>query len=216
MLLGASAWMNDTLAPKTVLEVGSGTGIISLMLAQRFPDMRIHAIDISPDAVSLSQTNFQESPWNARLSCSHANIETMPMDQLYAGIIINPPYFMDDTKSSNRVDIQARHMHGMTYASLLNNLFKHLEPGGSIYMIHPIRYLDAIQEGIKNKAEVLSEIHIRHHEEKAVRNVISRIERIKKDAALTCKSIQYLNIQNKDTSFSKDYVRTLKPFLTIF
>lgn len=96
ILLGA--WISHlNINPQNILDAGCGTGILSLMMAQQFPDARIEAIDINEMAIELSQNNFNNSLWPARLFARMENIfqPPSPHTRQYDFIISNPPYYAD-------------------------------------------------------------------------------------------------------------------------
>lgn len=210
-LLGALAWndIKDFDRRVKVLEVGSGTGIVSLMLAQRFGNIQIDAIDINKSACQLSTINFQNSTYKNRL---HASLQ----DILYYKsnvdhIIINPPYFQSDTQSSDPALKQARHLENMNYQKLITVMLSTLNKDGSIEMIHPFRYLSEIKKHVKSSGASLSRlIKIRHNVNSPVRNCISRIELKKLDT----KSI-FFNIKGGNNDFSYEYVQLLRPFINV-
>lgn len=208
-LLGACAWNDCELSGTRILEVGSGTGIISLMLAQRFPEVKIHAIDKSPLAAELSNVNFENSKFSDRLS---AVTEDLLMHVgTYDHIIINPPYFQDDTKSLSTSELGARHLDGMNYQSLVERLLALIDEDGSIEMIHPLRYISDLGKAVVScGACVQRVINIRHNENSVIRNCISRIA--KSGAMLES---EFFNIRNVDNSFSRRYIELLRQFINV-
>ena len=112
VLLGA--WSNLENAER-ILDIGSGTGLLALMAAQRSYAELIDAIEINEDAFQESVQNFEESPWGDRLFCYHADFESyveemMGGDDYYDHIISNPPYFtsQNPSKDSARAAAQRR------------------------------------------------------------------------------------------------------------
>ena len=96
VLLGASVYSN---CPKNILDIGSGTGILSLMMAQRYNDAKITAIDIEKAAFETTKLNVENSKWKARINVVQADIKKWKSEQKYDLIICNPPYFEHDTPS---------------------------------------------------------------------------------------------------------------------
>ena len=108
VLLGAWAPTNPlTPNPLTrILDIGTGSGLIALMLAQRCPDAQIAAIDIDPDAVAQARENFAASPWSDRLHVAQSSLQEWQMgngkcgnDKWYDLIVSNPPYFTASLKN---------------------------------------------------------------------------------------------------------------------
>lgn len=102
VLLGALA---GVFGKQNILEIGTGTGIISLMLAQRNSEANITAIDINPEAVGLARENFENTPFKERLKAFEKDFKTFGSSDKFDFVVSNPPYF--DANSSTK-DILAR------------------------------------------------------------------------------------------------------------
>ncbi len=110
VLLGA--WASLAHQPDSILDIGTGTGVIALMLAQRSPAMLIDALEIDEDAYEQAVENFEQSDWGDRLFCYHAAfdefVEEMQDEENYELIISNPPFYAEDYTSENSQRNQAR------------------------------------------------------------------------------------------------------------
>lgn len=211
-LLGALAW-NDVFnedTEKEILEIGTGTGIISLMIAQRFPQISIHGIDNNIEAKKLTSTNFQNSPYSNRLSCEVADF--LDFDRKFDHIIINPPYFQNDTPAKLDVNKSSRHLKNITYPQMVNVLLEIVENEGTIEIIHPIRYLDEIITSIQsNNASIERIIKIRHNKDSEVKNCITRL--VKSSRGKVRES--FFELRNLNNSFTDDYIKLLRPFINV-
>jgi len=101
VLLGA--WCPIEKNPFSVLDIGAGTGVLSLMLAQRTNAEQIDALEIDEDAYEQCVENFEASPWSDRLFCFHAGLDEFveePEDE-YDIIISNPPFYSEDYKTDS-------------------------------------------------------------------------------------------------------------------
>lgn len=202
----------------SILEVGAGTGIISLMIAQRFPNSTILAIDNNKYASELCANNFLSSKFADRLQYKEENIMKFESDILFDSIVLNPPYFLNATRSTSDVNRISRHLSEFTYGDLIKKLEKVLSDKGTIYMIHPARYLNLIQKACEeNKLGLTERINIRHSKEKPIQNMISGIKKLN-DRSVSESTFNeiYFNLKNSDQSFSLEYIDSLKDFLTIF
>ena len=132
VLLGALANVSEV---KNVLEIGTGTGIISLMIAQRNPEAQILAIDINSEAVNISQTNFSNSPFSDRIKSQHQNLKNFETEEKFDLIISNPPYF--EINSSEK-DILARQRLELNFADLIKKSSRLLSENGLFTVIIPI------------------------------------------------------------------------------
>jgi tRNA1Val (adenine37-N6)-methyltransferase len=117
VLLGAWSRLYDC---RDILDIGTGTGLLALMCAQRFPDARITAVDIDPRAINAADYNFRHSAWNKRLSVIHADINLLTMPARFDGIICNPPYFTSGILAKQAHRAIARHTQALSHSDLIN------------------------------------------------------------------------------------------------
>jgi tRNA1Val (adenine37-N6)-methyltransferase len=140
VLLGS--WSEALGQPMTALDIGAGTGLIAMMLAQRFPNAEIDAIEASSPAYELSVKNFENSPWAVRLFCYHATLTefTEELDDEYDLITCNPPFYngmpTDATIPTDR-DL-ARYAHFMPLTEVLACSQKLLAENGVLNLILPV------------------------------------------------------------------------------
>lgn len=87
------AWVDEQIPPQTVLDIGTGTGLLALMLAQKFPQAEIDAVEIDQGAFTQAHANFHSSPWPERLQVFHQRIQDFDPGKKYDLIISNPPFF---------------------------------------------------------------------------------------------------------------------------
>jgi tRNA1Val (adenine37-N6)-methyltransferase len=101
VLLGA--WTSLAHHPESILDIGAGTGIIALQMAQRSDASIIDAVEIDDDAFEQCAENFESSPWGDRLFCYHASLQEFAseIEESYDLIISNPPFFSENVKSGN-------------------------------------------------------------------------------------------------------------------
>lgn len=139
VLLGA--WTSIEKQPFSILDIGSGTGIISLMLAQKCSAELIDAIEIDDDAYEQCSENFENSSWNDRLFCYHASLEqfTDEIEDKYDLIISNPPFYSDDFKSTNTKRDVARFEDSMPFGHLIKSVSKLLSETGIFSVIIPYK-----------------------------------------------------------------------------
>ncbi len=133
VLLGAWAELENV---KTVLEIGTGTGVIALMLAQRF-DAEIKSIDIQETAVVLAQKNFENSPWVKKLSAAHEDFLQLDEKQTFDAIVSNPPFFENALQSANQSKMMARHLDHLPLPLFAEKVAKLLRPEGVFVLIMP-------------------------------------------------------------------------------
>ena len=139
VLLGA--WTPLENNPFSILDIGTGTGIIALMLAQRSHAEQIDALEIDEDTYEQATDNFENSPWNDRLFCFHAALEEFmeePEDE-YDIIVSNPPFFSEDYKSDNSQRNLARFQDAMPFEDLIEAAALLLSENGIFAVIIPFK-----------------------------------------------------------------------------
>jgi len=139
VLLGA--WTPIENNPFSVLDIGTGTGIIALMLAQRSGAEQIDALEIDEDAYEQATDNFENSPWNDRLFCFHAGLDEFveePEDE-YDLIVSNPPFYSEDYKSDNEQRDLARFQDAMPFEDLIEAAALLLSENGIFAVIIPFK-----------------------------------------------------------------------------
>ena len=124
-----------------VLDVGTGSGLIALMMAQRFPEARITGIDIVEEACAEARRNADDSPWSDRIDivCADFGKYTTSVDVgPFDAVVSNPPFFKTDLKAPDLSRRLARHGAGLDYALIMNACAKDLlSPGGALSMVSP-------------------------------------------------------------------------------
>lgn len=136
VLLGAWASIMNA---KRILDVGTGTGLISLMLAQRNNKSTIDAIEIDESAYTQANQNFQQSNWTDRLQIYHQDFQSYSASfkKKYDLIISNPPYFNNSLKNDCHKKSKARHTDSLSYADLIDGVSLLLETTGIFCVILP-------------------------------------------------------------------------------
>ncbi|MCA6422140.1 MAG: methyltransferase [Flavobacterium sp.] len=140
VLLGA--WCPIDNHPFSVLDIGSGTGILSLMLAQRSNAEKIDAIEIDENAFEQCVENFESSPWSDRLYCYHAALDEFVdemEDEEYDLIISNPPFYSENYKSDNNSRDLARFQDALPFEELVEAAQLLLSENGIFTVIIPFK-----------------------------------------------------------------------------
>ena len=138
VLLGAWCPVDSRASSFKVLDVGTGSGLIALMLAQRIQGAQITAIDIDARAVEQAKYNFSVSPWADRLDCHQQALQELEGEGLYDLIVSNPPYFQDSLKSPDTQRAMARHTDTLSYDELLKHSARLLTTKGILALVLPI------------------------------------------------------------------------------
>lgn len=125
----------------SVLDIGAGTGIIALMIAQRSFAEQIDAVEIDEEAYEQAVENFENSPWSDRLFCFHAGLDEFveePEDE-YDLIISNPPFYTEDYKTENEQRDLARFADAMPFEELIEAVALLLSESGIFSVIIPYK-----------------------------------------------------------------------------
>ncbi|MBA5763920.1 methyltransferase [Vibrio sp. 404] len=135
VLLGAWIDLTDI---KRILDIGTGTGLLALMCAQRKLEMDIHAVDIDTNATAAAQLNVLNSPWSQRIRVELADILTATDLGEFDGIICNPPYFNSGEQSQSKQRATARHTDSLSHQALLQCCQSLLNEQGRASFILPV------------------------------------------------------------------------------
>jgi len=175
VLLGALANAEN---PVQILDIGTGTGVIALMLAQRFPQAKITAIELDDEAAGQARENFEESSFAGRLKVFAMRIQDFKSTLKFDLIVSNPPYFPDHLKSSDQKRNQALHTDQLSFEELIQKSSELLSEKGSFWVILPPRQMtDFIFLAEKDKL-FLSEIYqVQDSPSKAVHRQIAKFTR---------------------------------------
>ena len=150
VLLGA--WCPIDNNPKSILDVGAGTGILALMLAQRTNADQIDALEIDEEAYEQCVENFENSPWADKQFCYHAGLDEFvddPEDE-YDLIISNPPFYSEDFKTTDEQRDLARFQDAMPFEDLIEAADLLLSENGTFAVVIPYkeeeRFIDLCAE----------------------------------------------------------------------
>ena len=187
---------------RRVLDVGTGSGVIALMVAQRNEHALIKGIDIDPGAIEEAALNFANSPWRDRLTAQLLDFNKLESRERYDLIISNPPYFTDSLLPPDAARTLARHTATLSYRQLIEGAARRLTDDGTLVLISPTE-----AEGIIIEAATFASLPVRN---------ITRVVPVEGAAAkrilwlLSRRDIPYhddtLTIAHRDGTFTSEYV----------
>jgi tRNA1Val (adenine37-N6)-methyltransferase len=134
-LLGA--WC-DVSKANNILDIGTGTAIISMMVAQRNSTAAITAIEIDEKAITDANFNVKNCPWSNRIKIIQSSLQEFIPNLKFDSIISNPPFFENSLKSNSKSKIKARHTDSLHYSDILNFASIHLSNIGVLHLILPV------------------------------------------------------------------------------
>jgi tRNA1Val (adenine37-N6)-methyltransferase len=212
VLLGALAEANN---PQSIVDIGTGTGVIALMLAQRFAEAKIDAVEIDGDAAKTADRNFKNSQFQHRLY-PHFNTFESFFDnhkrKKYDLIVSNPPFFLDSLTSANDKKNLARHTDGSFFMRLIKYTAEHLTDTGTCQLIVPLPTATLIKVLLpKYQLHLQSIISVKSFADSAPHREIITFGKEKKGILE-----KPFVIYDEPKVYSLEYRAALADFLTIF
>lgn len=205
MLLGALVKADD---PHAVLDIGTGTGVIALMLAQRFVNAEIIGLEIDQKACEEADFNFQESSWNNRLSSVNEDVLQVNFDQSFDLIVSNPPYYENSLLSENERTSRAKHAAFLPVSALLKKVSTLLTENGKFWVIVPSENSESwIESASENQLFLNQSVSIFGKEGQGRKRavlVFSREQRVSEKSSLT--------VRNEKGAYTKEYIELTKEF----
>ncbi|MEO8962415.1 MAG: methyltransferase [Ginsengibacter sp.] len=143
------AWVADKIEkkiiqPAKILDIGSGTGLLSLMMAQKFAGV-IDAIEINENSFSQTMENFMQSPWGKRLKAFHEDTMVWNSSEKYDFIISNPPFFENNLLSPDQDRSQTKHSTTLTLEGLLESIKNLLKSHGNFALLLPLHRVQYVK-----------------------------------------------------------------------
>lgn len=136
------AWVAEELRmaeqePKRILDIGAGTGLLSLMLSQVTQISKIDSVEINHNSFKEATQNYLKNPWSDRLNCYNSSIQHFKPTDQYDLIICNPPFFKNSLKGKKDHKNQAIHAEDLTMNDLINSIDNFLKDDGAFYLLYP-------------------------------------------------------------------------------
>lgn len=175
VLLGAWA---DVSGAKRILDIGTGTGLIALMMAQRAPDAQINALEIEPEAFQEAVFNAEQSPWSARIRIELCSFQEFmeKSDLKYDLIVSNPPYFTNGHKAPLENRATARHSDSLPLSKLISGAIGLLNKTGKIALVLPIESLPELtQLADSNNLHISRICHVKPNPQKPVFRILAEL-----------------------------------------
>lgn len=143
-LLGALA-----IGGNRILDIGTGTGVLALMMAQRYPLATVTAVEIDENAIIDASENFKNSPWAERIQLIHGDFQKYAKEAVegmkFDSIICNPPYFDRSLEAPNQSRTRARHTSSLPFSALIGGAYRLLDEGGFFSVCIPPEVLHDFQ-----------------------------------------------------------------------
>lgn len=202
MVLGA---LCDFPVGGKLLDIGTGSGVLAMILAQRFQPEAIVALEPDGESCLDAAENFSNCPFPVAPVLEMTTVQEYPGERKFSGIVSNPPYFIDSTKNGQKEKAAARHQTDLTIAELFQHVNRLLSESGIFWLILPFDQLDsAISGGSKHELFPKNAITVYGKPKKPVRVVLSFI-RTKETL-----SNSSLTIRTEEGKYTNEYIALTK------
>ena len=208
VLLGA--WAGIDHQPQTILDIGSGSGLIALQLAQRSDAQMIDAVEIDHDAYEQCVQNFEASPWSDRLFCYHASIQeyASEMEEEYDLIVSNPPFFKTGLTSDDSSRNQARFEESLPMEHLLVCSLHLLSGDGRLAVIIPEdRELELLELAKKHEVHLSRRCRVQGNPDAPFKRCLLEFSFFE-----TTLTEETLCLRNSNGNYSEEYLELVNPF----
>lgn len=199
---------SDDLEITSVLDIGTGTGLLTLMLAQKLPAL-FDAIEIDKAAFEQAKENFLNSPWSERLTAYNADVKEFGFVKQYDVIVSNPPFFEGSLNSPDSRKNTAKHASALTFDELAAIICSQLKEEGKFYLLLPFADFPKFAEKACGKSLFLNQqVHIRQTPQHAcfrTMGVFSKLQQADVDTGI-------ITIKNDENHYTKEFKELLKEY----
>lgn len=212
VLLGAIAAANQ---PAKILDIGTGTGVIALMLAQRFGSAQIDAVEIDTIAAKTAAENFRNAPFHTRLAVFPSGFDAFfdnHPDDKYDLVVSNPPFYINSLESPKANKTLAKHADADFFERLTEGVAKHLSPAGLCWLVLPLQTAALIKGLAKQNDLQLQKtitVHSFEHSEPHREIVCLGFK------GVFAETVKFVIYESKDV-YSEEYKILLQPYFLNF
>ncbi len=210
-LLGAYANVNGA---NTILDIGTGTGLLALMAAQR-SHAQIDALEIDDLAAAQAKENITDSPWATRINLYHQSLQCFEQEnkKFYDVILCNPPFYIASQKSPDQARNIAMHSHELSFEEIIRFCAKFLHETGKLYLLLP-----PSESLLFQKQALLAQLFLQKQlclyttpTGKHIRNILV----FSRNPAASIPKVP-LAIRNTDQTYTEDFIKLLQEYYLIF
>jgi tRNA1Val (adenine37-N6)-methyltransferase len=195
---------------KTVLDIGTGTGLLPLMLAQKFPVAQLTALEIDPAATEEANFNFESSPWGTRISAIEGNVIDYQPVNLFDVIICNPPFFPDHLLGPDPKKNAALHTTSLSFKELAFSVNRLSLENASFWCLLPPYQMAQLAEELAAYGWLpIQQFFIHNSLEKPVFRVVSQFTR---GNSITQPNTTTIAIRNTQNEYTPEFTALLQPY----
>lgn len=195
---------------QNVLDIGAGTGLLSLMLAQKKLSVTIDALEIDETAAKQASENAQASPWKERIHIICADAKEYHPGKKYDVIISNPPFYENELKSGDKTRNTAHHNEGLLLEELSAFIKENLSSDGCFYLLLPYKRSDEIKKLLLQHYDITQIVLVRQSTEHGYFRVMLQGKLKSGEDAET--GIEEMAITEKPNEYTADFIGLLKDY----
>lgn len=204
-LFGALAFAEQ---PKRILDIGTGTGLLALMLAQKYPKAEIQAVEFDQSAFDQAKANFTLSQWSDNLRVGQAAIQSYQTKEQFDLIICNPPFFANSLRSDQKSKNLAIHDSSLSQHDLAHCINELLAKGGVFWVLYPEREALMFRDEAERKGLFLNKaITVLNHPKSMVFRIVQQFSFEDKKVISS-----ELIIKDQEGSYTQDFEQLLSPY----
>jgi len=195
---------------RNTLDVGTGTGLLSLMIAQQ-SNAKIDAIEIDKETYEQAKENIAKSPWADRINVIHGDVKEFSGLKQYDVIISNPPFYENELKSGSSKKNKAHHDDSLLLDDLLTIIQQNLKSDGEFYLLLPYKRNDEIETCFtKNKLTITQKTLVKQSTQHSYFRILlsGKHSENKKEDFITSE----IAIRNKEEKYTPEFIDLLKEY----
>ncbi len=203
------AWFAEKVPPwPLVLDIGSGTGLLMLMLGQKLKG-EITGIELDPEAFDQGRENIGQSPWKDRLKAYRGDVRSFGFSDPFDFIIVNPPFFEGDLETASDSKNLARHSKALGLAELVKSIGVNLKPSGSFGILLPYHRIAYFEElAADHDFHLQEKLLVRQSPQHDYFRVLLHFSRSTENFV----PFMELSIKNEVGGYSKEFVELMKDY----
>ncbi len=208
-VLGAYADVSEC---KRILDIGTGTGLLTMMIAQRNQGVLVDAVEIDEGAYNQAVENIGDSIFRERINVFNSTIQQFQTDNLYDLIVSNPPFYQNHLQSNKSQKNLAHHTISLSFEDLMASVNKFLQPNGTFVVLLPMYETSCLME-IAAQFQLFpqKQLQIRHRQNSKILRIITTFGYSEKQTL-----VEELIIKNPDETYTQDFKELLREFYLIF